>query len=284
MALALGGLVGCSTFDAANPVAWYHDLEGGAIAEQRPPPPNSDAPYPNLASVPDRPVGSDDAARAGVADSLVADRSSAQYAAEAAPVPAAASIPTPPRAAAAAPDGSNATLAAASAAPAPPAPKAAPPAPVDFPPLGSAPLGQASTRPDAAIPDRPPPPPSLPGVVAFTAPTPPPKRPPAAAAVAMPVAGAPLAIAFPSGSALLPAEAATALQAMSRQRGAGAVNVVGFGEAQGTAPADQAAALPLALARARAVFNQLVAAGVPPNDVRIDAEASGAGAAARIVR
>ena len=284
-ALALFGMTGCG-IDAVNPVTWYHNLEGGAIARQRPPPPNADAPYPNLGSVPDRPVGSDATARAGIANSLVADRSNAEYAAALAPVPPAASIPTPPPAAAAPPDSSNATLAAASAAPAPPAPATPAPAVSAPPSFGPPPESAAepAAEPGPAIPDSPPPPPSLPGVIAATTPTPPPKRPPPVVTVAAPVAGAPLAVTFPSGSAILPTEAAGALQALSRQRGGGAVDVVGFGEAKGMAPADQAAALPLALARARAVSNQLVAAGVPPNAIRIDAEASGTGAAARVVR
>ena len=33
-----------------NPVSWWHDLQGGKIAEERPPPPGADQPYPNLAS------------------------------------------------------------------------------------------------------------------------------------------------------------------------------------------------------------------------------------------
>jgi len=282
--LASGGLAGCGTLDAVNPITWYHDLEGGAIAQQRPPPPNSNAPYPNLGSVPDRPADSDATTRAGIANSLIADRSNAQYAAQVDPVPAAPAIHAPPPAPAAAPgDTSNASLAAASAAPAPP-PKAAPLGPVPSEPLPSV----ASAAADSSmpgVPDAPPGPPNLPGATGAVAPTPPPVRPPAVVpAAAVPVAGEPLAIGFPAGSAVLPPTQAVALQALAKQRGGGAINVVGFGEAKSTAPADQAAALPLALARARAVSQLLVAAGVPPNDVRIDAEAAGTGAAARIVR
>ena len=43
---------GCSSGPSLNPVTWWHDLQGGKIAEQRPPPPGADEPYPNLASVP----------------------------------------------------------------------------------------------------------------------------------------------------------------------------------------------------------------------------------------
>jgi len=45
------GLAGCSV-----PIGWYHDVEGGAIAQQRQPPPGSDQPYPNLANVPPQPA------------------------------------------------------------------------------------------------------------------------------------------------------------------------------------------------------------------------------------
>ncbi len=50
--LAALGLSGCS-----GPIGLYHDVEGGAIAQARQPPPGADLPYPNLASVPAAPVG-----------------------------------------------------------------------------------------------------------------------------------------------------------------------------------------------------------------------------------
>jgi outer membrane protein OmpA-like peptidoglycan-associated protein len=45
------GLAGCT-----SPVTLYHEAEGGDIAKLRQPPPGSDQPYPNLASVPAAPV------------------------------------------------------------------------------------------------------------------------------------------------------------------------------------------------------------------------------------
>jgi outer membrane protein OmpA-like peptidoglycan-associated protein len=45
------GLAGCS-----GPIALYHKVEGGAIAQPRQDPPGSTLPYPNLASVPQTPV------------------------------------------------------------------------------------------------------------------------------------------------------------------------------------------------------------------------------------
>ena len=155
-----------------NPVNWWHSLEGGKIAEQRPPPPKDDAPYPNLATVPAKPAAPDRAALDALSASLVADRANAQHLAETTPLadpsnPSAspalfgrgtASPPAPPSPSGAEP-AASATLQAATAPPlpraaAPPAvsPSAAPPsaaprapvqnaaltAPVAVPPAGSA--------------------------------------------------------------------------------------------------------------------------------------------------
>src|SRR4051794_28877505 len=80
-------LSGCSSFPSSmNPVSWWHDLQGGKIAEERPPPPGADQPYPNLASVPPKPTEPDRAALANVASALVADRTNAQHLAAAAPL------------------------------------------------------------------------------------------------------------------------------------------------------------------------------------------------------
>jgi outer membrane protein OmpA-like peptidoglycan-associated protein len=49
-------MVGFALGGCAGPVATYHDLEGGAIAQARQAPPGADAPYPNLARVPTVPV------------------------------------------------------------------------------------------------------------------------------------------------------------------------------------------------------------------------------------
>ncbi len=49
-------LIGFALSGCAGPVATYHDIEGGAIAEQRQAPPGADQPYPNLASVPTVPT------------------------------------------------------------------------------------------------------------------------------------------------------------------------------------------------------------------------------------
>ncbi len=90
--LALLGMVlalsGCGSVPATiNPVTWWHDLQGGAIAEQRPPPPGATDPYPNIASVPERPAPLDPATRQAINQGLVADRANAQHEAASAPIP-----------------------------------------------------------------------------------------------------------------------------------------------------------------------------------------------------
>jgi outer membrane protein OmpA-like peptidoglycan-associated protein len=77
----------CSSVPSAiNPVSWWHSLQGGAIAEQRPPPPGATDPYPNLASVPPSPAQPDRAALHQITDQLIADRTNAQHEAAAAPL------------------------------------------------------------------------------------------------------------------------------------------------------------------------------------------------------
>ena len=92
-ALLLGamlvGLAGCGnqrvTLDA--PVQWWHDLEGGTIAEHRPPPPGLGLPYPKVGTVPARPALPDMAARVGQTDRLAAEREQAERAATRTPLP-----------------------------------------------------------------------------------------------------------------------------------------------------------------------------------------------------
>ena len=135
------------------------------------------------------------------------------------------------------------------------------------------------------IPAAPPPPPQLAGVATppvVTAPTPPVLAPPPAPPVPKPN-GPAVPIPFAAGSAVLPADSLPAIKLLARQRGAASIAVTGFGEATSSDPAAQAAALPLALDRARAVAAMLMANGVPGSTIRIDADPQGSGAAARLV-
>ena len=325
---ALAVLAGCADGNSLNPVDWWHVLEGGKIADTRPPPPNADAPYPNLSSVPAKPVPPDAAKKALISKGLIADRANAQYAATLAPLsdapkpgptPAASRVVPP-----ATDDTSSASLPAAAApkpagppptapqtalplgppqAPLPdrpataprPAPttkvQSAPLAPVPAPaapaapatPAGAgAPLAAADSAGLPAMPVAPPPAPKLPGVAATTAPTPAPATPPAPPPPAAAYAGGPVTVAFAPGSAVLPTSALVALKGLSQKRGDSPVAVTGYGEAASSVAAAQQAALPLALARARAIAANLLAAGVPATAIRVGAEAMGTGGAARI--
>jgi outer membrane protein OmpA-like peptidoglycan-associated protein len=79
-------LVGCSAQSSMNPVNWWHRQEGGKIAEERPAPPGADQPYPNISTVPAKPEAPDAEALKKLTDSLVADRTNAQHAAQSAPL------------------------------------------------------------------------------------------------------------------------------------------------------------------------------------------------------
>lgn len=68
MGVFLAALGGC-----ASPVSVYHNIEGGAIAQNRQAPPGADAPYPNLASVPAAPAAVTPAQTAALAARLPID-------------------------------------------------------------------------------------------------------------------------------------------------------------------------------------------------------------------
>lgn len=296
--LAATLLAGCSSVgDAVNPANWWHSLEGGRIAEERPPPPNADAPYPSLGTVPARPEITDAATRARIASGLVADRANAQYGGSAGPDP---SLPTrapqafgigtapPPAVPPATSDNPSATLQAANAPPRPPATAPTPPKPAPLGTVAQEPLAAPAAAPavDAAtvpIPAAPPPAPHIAGVdvPSITAPTPPPVAPPVVKTTSS-VIPAPVLVAFQPGSSELSPEAQNALRTLAQHRGTATLEAIGYGDAPAGDPAGQAAALPLALARARAIAAALAASGVPSALVHIDAEAEGRGGAARL--
>ncbi len=314
IATALGGCTDIGTTavgGALSPVDWWHGLEGGRIAETRPPPPNADAPYPRLATVPSKPPGPDAAAHGRIITGLIADRTNAQQTQAASPIVLPATTlqaHNPPPAAPDKPadgDQLNAVLPAASAPPPaaptkppPPAPIAAvpPPAPAGAaaappapPPVAAAaapPIqAAAADAPMPSIPDSPPPPAQLPlvadlpVVTAPPAPAPaPPPQPPAAVRN-----GPVILVPFAAGSAVLQAQALPTVKSVVAKRGTSSVVVIGFGEASAGDPAAQTAALPLALDRARAVAAQLLVAGIPATAIRIAAEPQGSGAAMRLV-
>jgi len=241
-------LAGCSSHSAMNPVNWWHSLEGGKIAEERPPPPKDNAPYPNLATVPAKPSAPDRVALDALSASLVADRANAQHIAETTPL----ADPSNPGA-------SPALFGRGTAAP--PTPPAAPGAE----PAASATL-QAATAP---------PPPDLPGVPRTSAPT---------QTLAQSDATKGVTVEFGAASAILTPSAGDLLKLLASHRGNGRIAVVGYGDATAIAPDAQSASLALALSRARAVAAALAADGVPASAISVDAEAIGRGATARLIQ
>ncbi|HEX4259698.1 MAG TPA: hypothetical protein VHY76_01225, partial [Acetobacteraceae bacterium] len=130
LALTLA-LTGCGgTGPVASSVDFVHGLEGGAIAAQRPPPPGAGQPFPNLGTIPARPVPLPPSARQQVADALSIDRTLAEREAALAPLPLpapAAAAPASPQPAAPPPD-ANASTATLPASTPPAAPAGATPA------------------------------------------------------------------------------------------------------------------------------------------------------------
>ena len=176
VALALGG---CGGDPLSGPVDLFHDLQGGEIAAQRPPPPGAGQPYPKLGSVPGRPVLPAASYRNGLAAQLLAERDRTERVAADTPVEAVPPLPTalPVAAAAGAAPGAGAPVAAASLETA----EASPPVgrkPVDAVqagPAAGAPLVVAGAPADFAaapsLPDAPPPPALFEGVSVEPAPT-----------------------------------------------------------------------------------------------------------------
>lgn len=308
--VAAGGwlLAGCSTLSSVNPVNWWHRQEGGKIAEQRPEPPGADQPYPNLATVPAKPEAPDADALKKLTDSLVADRTYAQHAAQSAPLadpssPAASpslfgigSAPPPPPATstAPAPSGRSGILVASASMPAvnapPPsaasAPSAAPRKPVTSRPL-DAPTEPAATSVTPEAPRAAASPPALPS----GAPTRPaiagaPPITPAAAAAPMPSPspGPSAAIVFLPGASNLSQPAAEEVKAFAAKRGRGTIAVTGYGDVASGDPDAQSAAVNLGLSRAQSIVDALKADGVPGEAIRVSAEASGRGASLHLLQ
>jgi hypothetical protein len=166
-------LAGCSDGvpKDVDPRSWWRNLSG-AYLDGREPPPGRDAPYPNLASVPQRPVPPDAATRAAITAGLAADRQGSRGlagvapagAASGVPLPGGARPPAPPRLAAVPPIRLE-PAASAVAVPVPPAgaPRVAvPAADPQAPPLSGPPAAPAPglLAPPAAVPGLSGPPPA----------------------------------------------------------------------------------------------------------------------------
>ncbi len=333
-------LTGCSTIGAMNPINWWHRQEGGKIAEDRPAPPGADAAYPNLSTVPGKPEPPDKETMQKLTDSLIADRTNAQHAAQAAPLadPSSPSAspslfgvgttpPPPPAVTTTQPSGgapagpaASASIPAVSAPAAPPtaAPRkavqsaplaAATPLPADTAPAAAAPPqtapGTAAAVPAAPVltaqpqtaqtqtaqpqtaqtqtaqtqPALPPAPPPRPEVAGSPPPPAPTTAPP------MPASGSSGAsIVFVADSSQLLQPAADEVKAFAGKRGNAVISVTGYGDATSADPAAQAQAVTLGLARAQAIVAALRADGVPAEAIRVNAEASGRGAALHLLQ
>jgi len=101
----------------------------------------------------------------------------------------------------------------------------------------------------------------------------------------MPAAGnGSASIVFVADSSQLLQPAAEEVKAFAAKRGNAVISVTGYGDATSGDPAAQSAAVTLGLARAQAIFSALTADGVPPEAIRINAEASGRGASLRLLQ
>lgn len=315
--LVLLTMVSCGP--RSDPLEAARVAAGRAPTTDLPPVPGADRPYPSLGSVPERPVPPSAEARRRIADALIADRENARHvgapvmpATPAAP-PAPTVQSTPLEAPPATPLGSVAggasvpgvvaplvpppappvpPIAGAPAAggprpevpAAPPAVPAAPAPPPDPPPpaFGPAPARPAATPAAAPVapPDPPPalapPPRSDPSVLVDRSALPPPR---AARPVSLP-AGQGAALAFPPGSATLPAEMRAVVVRFAAGRGTAAVRVIGYRDTEG-------GDLALALARAQAVAQALRASGTPAEAIELAAEPrpgpAGRGAEMRLI-
>ncbi|MGH7160836.1 MAG: hypothetical protein ACREFS_12245 [Acetobacteraceae bacterium] len=272
--LVAGALSGCASAPAAiNPVSWWHGLEGGPIAGQRPPPPRAAAPYPNLANVPTPPAFLPAQARDRISASLLADRQSAGQQAVLEPLPNATATDAGPSPLTPAPAASAPSPGTASAS----LPAITRPAPELGPEPPPAPLPANVATAVAALPGvplAPPPPPSVAGIGQ-------PGSPPAPFTAA---ATDELRVGFAPGSAVLAAADRTQLAALAARRGSSDVAVIGLGGADTSGAPAQSAALRLGLARAQAVAAALAQLNVPDAALRLGAEASGNGAVVRLIR
>ena len=278
--IATAALAGCAHQGVVGtPVSWWHQLEGGAIARQRPPPPGVNDPYPAIGTTPAHPPQvASLALRQSVTAGLQRQRNRTTR--------IDANTPLPPPAPASSPGASkptrgasSATLAAAQAMPGPQTHPAADPSPeLALPAVQVQPAGDAAAVELPAIPGAPPPPPRLPGVRAVAGI--PASAPPPDYQVA-PVAGT--RIAFAPGTDSIGPDQQGTLHAIAMQRGSGNLLVHGYGDAD-TASADaQAQALTLASLRAGSVARALQDQGVPAKSILLEAQAFGRGASVSLV-
>lgn len=293
----------CSQIEQANdskltldtPIRWWHDLQGGKIAQVRPPPPGVTDPYPNLGQVPARPVLTDAATRRALAARLASERDRTQReaiqdplvlpAASVAPARPTVTAPSRPAAPPSDPSASVAVLEAATAPALTPAlaapptiPEAAAAMPAPSAPQTAKPPATPAVQPPAEagpLPDLPAAAPPLPRLGGLPA---------SVNEPAVPRVAPGVSVAFRPGSATLPAAADAALRELAGRRAGATIAVTAGGDAAGLSAEAQARALPLAFRRTQAMQDVLTAAGVPAAALRIDAAAMGRGGAAHLIQ
>ncbi len=280
-----------------TPLTWWHGLEGGVIAEQRPPPPGVDDPYPHVGTTPARPTVPSKPVRDQLTASLAAQRTATHRLdldqPIAAPRPAAAPAKTaaPPPASGAP---ASATIEAAGDAPAAspgtPAPPAPRPKPLPTPEQqeASQPMLTMPSPPQAVtiaasgpLPEMPAAPPAPPSLGGFAIPTTEVRR--LTPDYAAETARAENIGFVPGSDELLPASRSL-LDHMATYSGGRPVSVTGFGEARSDQPADQEAALHLALARATSAAAELHTHGVAEARIKIAASPFGRGGDVTVVQ
>jgi outer membrane protein OmpA-like peptidoglycan-associated protein len=288
-------LAGCATENPLDtPIGWFHDLQGGAIAEQRPPPPGVGMPYPKLVTVPAKPTLPDASTRDSLQEQLTAQRDRAERIAARLPFAPPDLGPPPPGAAKPAAPKPDATPAAASAPDAPVPDAGAPAASASLPmadprpasaspPASAAPadapvfiVGDVPDDSGAKMPAAPPPPATFEGVAAEPLPTPPPPVPPR-----LPAALRGTEILFLPGEAVLRESQMPTLKDIAATRKKQHLSITGLGEAASDSPDGQAAAIDLGLKRAQAVAEGFASLHVPPSDITLSAYAFGRGATVR---
>jgi outer membrane protein OmpA-like peptidoglycan-associated protein len=280
---------GCSNYHTSGPEAWWHESIGGKIAEQRPPPPGSDDPYPNLATVPPKPAHPDTAGWNQMTAGLITDRIKADQAAALAPIPPASSGQGPRAQQPPGPEpGASAALVAASPPPAPGvqtpksptarAPLMAPAQIPSVPPVSSQATAQRVAN--GQLPPLPTEEPQRAGV----APPPPPPLVPVTATPPAPASPTGTLVDFAQGSAVLNDPALAEVKALATTRGDRGIAITGYGGATSSDPVAQSGALNLGLSRARVLATALVAQGVPYAMLRLNAESAGRGASLRLLQ
>jgi hypothetical protein len=258
----------------AGPVDLYHDLEGGEIAAQRPPPPGAGQPYPKLGTVPPKPALPSPAFRNGLQTELLAERDQAERVAADTPVPALPPPPAPPAPTPPDQDGAQPAMAALNTAEAPPAPAQPDPAPAGK-------LAIVGDAPDLAgvpdLPATPPPPANFEGVPAEPLPT------PRLLPASLSPAPQGTTVFFNEGSDALPANQTQALRDFLSHRRKQTIEIIGLGQATSDSPDGQLAAIELALRHARSVEAALAAMHVPQSAMRVGANAFGRGVVLRLI-